>query len=136
MDKVLLCKENKSKCIEPISVPDQLNLGYQLGACTSQQSRTSNRPGINTEEQTLSLSLSISPNPAAQQAIINFTAGQQPYSLEVYNVYGVKVATIDKGINGGARTVHYNVAQLSAGLYLVKLAVNGKVMTEKLVVQR
>lgn len=136
MDKVLLCKENKSKCIEPISVPDQLNLGYRLGACTSQQSRTSNRPGINTEEQTPSLSLSISPNPAEQQAIINFTAGQQPYSLELYNVYGVKVATIEKGINGGARTVGYNVAQLSAGLYLVKLAVNGKVMTEKLVVQR
>ena len=40
---------------------------------------------------------------------------------------------IEKGINGGARTVLYNVALLSAGLYSIKLAVNGKVMTEKLV---
>jgi hypothetical protein len=54
-------------------------------------------------------------------------------ALEIYNEFGVKV---EKGINEGTRTVHYNVAQLSAGLYLVKLAVKGKVMTEKLVVQR
>ena len=54
-------------------------------------------------------------------------------ALEIYNEYGVKV---EKGINEGTRTVRYNVAQLSAGLYLVKLAVKGKVMTEKLVVAR
>ncbi|HEX7903454.1 MAG TPA: LamG-like jellyroll fold domain-containing protein [Chitinophagaceae bacterium] len=134
MDKVLLCKEGKSKCIDPTSVPDQMSHGYQLGACgIAVQSRN----GLLSEEKAAAYSLTVSPNPAADHAVIQFnTAAQEIYSVDLYNVHGAKLATIDKGTSSGTHTVRYNLNTLPPGLYAIKLSVNGKQLTKKLVIQR
>ena len=133
MDKVLLCKDGKSKCVDVISVVDQMTHGYTLGACNT---TARNRNGIMKEEQAVAFALTVSPNPATQQTVIQFsTTDQQTYSLDVYNLLGMKVATLDRGSNSGNHTVRYNISNLSPGLYLLKLSVDGKVTTQKLVVQ-
>jgi hypothetical protein len=133
MDKVLLCKDGKSKCVELISVVDQMNHGYQLGACNT---TTRNRNGILNEEQAAGFALTVAPNPATQQTVIRFnTADQQVYSLDLYNLLGMKVATLERGSNSGVHTVRYNISNLPSGLYLLKLSVDGKVTTQKLVLQ-
>jgi hypothetical protein len=132
MDKVLLCKDGKSKCVDAISVVDQMAHGYTLGACSTLR----NRNGMMGEAQTTTSALTVSPNPATQQTVIQFnTTDQQAYSLDVYNLLGMKVATLDRGIDSGNHTVRYNISNLPSGLYLLKLSVNGKVTTQKLVVQ-
>jgi len=133
MDKVLLCKDGKSKCVELISVVEQMNHGYQLGDCNT---TARNRNGIMNQEQAATFVLTVSPNPATQQTVIQFsTADQQTYSLDVYNLLGMKCATLDRGMNSGNHTVRYNISNLPSGLYLLKLSVDGKVTTQKLVVQ-
>ncbi|RXK58975.1 T9SS type A sorting domain-containing protein [Lacibacter luteus] len=134
MDKILLCKDGKNKCINIISVPDQMKNGYSLGGCTS---TVQNRNDLTTEEQAEVFVLTVSPNPATQQAAIQFsTTDSQAYSLDVYNLMGMKVATLDRGANSGNHLVRYNLTNLSSGLYLLKLSVNGKITTKKLIVQK
>ena len=88
------------------------------------------------QEQAATFVLTVSPNPATQQTVIQFsTTDQQTYSLDVYNLLGMKVATLDRGMNSGNHTVRYNISNLPSGLYLLKLSVDGKVTTQKLVVQ-
>jgi hypothetical protein len=133
MDKVLLCKDGKSKCVDAISVVDQMAHGYMLEACNT---TVRNRNGMIDDEQTTAFALTVSPNPATQQTAIQFnTTDQQAYSLDIYNLLGMKVATLDRGMKSGNHTVHYNISNLPSGLYLLKLVVNGKVTTQKLVVQ-
>ena len=88
------------------------------------------------EEQAAAFALTVSPNPATQQTVIQFnTKEQQTYSLDVYNLLGMKVATLERGTNSGNHTVRYNISNLPSGLYMLKLSVDGKVTTQKLVVQ-
>lgn len=132
MDKVLLCKDGKSKCVNSISVPDQIKNGYTLGDCgTAAQNR--NRMFENTQP----ISLTVSPNPSSNLAVISFTTQPQKiFSLDLYNMTGVKVANIKSGAGNGAHIVRYDLSALPTGLYLVRLTLNGNQYTQKLVIQR
>nr|WP_294906721.1 LamG-like jellyroll fold domain-containing protein [uncultured Lacibacter sp.] len=133
MDKVLLCKDGKSKCINSISVPDQMKNGYVLGGCGN---NAQSRNGL-MEEEAQPFSLTVSPNPASNIAVINFTAKpQEAFSLDLYNMIGAKVATIKSGTGSGAHIVRYDLSALPTGLYLVRLTLSGKQYTQKLAIQR
>jgi hypothetical protein len=153
LDKVLLCKEGKSKCIDRVSVPDQLQHGYILGPCptviTGRNSGSADEAGeknassakttITTEkssiEPLLSVPLSVAPNPSTDLALIRFTSSGQQYSLELYDQYGNRLAVLDRGNSKGNHTLRYNVAKLAAGIYIIKLSDADQVLTQKLVVQ-
>ncbi|TWI85085.1 putative secreted protein (Por secretion system target) [Lacibacter cauensis] len=134
MDKLLICKDNKSICIAASAVPAMLNKGYMLAACSAGANA---RSSGNEMEQNENILLTVSPNPATQQTVIRFNiTDAQNYSLDVYNLMGMKIATLDRGTNSGNHLVRYNLSNLSAGLYFLKLSVNGKITTQKLVVQK
>lgn len=141
MNKVLICKNGNEICIAAAAVPAMLNNGHQLGACGTTSlmlmAADNNILSVVEEEELLpGTSLTVLPNPVVAQAIIQFATNNQPYQLDLYNMFGVKLTTLGSGTNTGKRTVYYNAASLAAGMYIVKLTVNGKVITQKLLVQR
>lgn len=95
---------------------------------------------VTTAVNTLTIAqatLKLAPNPASEQVIIQFsTNSNQPYSLDLYNLVGIKLATITSGSKKTTQTIQYNAGHLPAGVYFIKLAINGKLMTKKLLIQR
>ena len=74
------------------------------------------------------------PNPFNPTTIINFSIPQNGLvTLQVYNILGQKVVTlINKTMNAGAYKVSFNASNLSSGVYLYRLRVNGFTATRKM----
>ncbi len=81
--------------------------------------------------------LTVYPNPFHGSATISFTnrnAGHVTISL--YNSYGQLVKTIDKGmIPSGNQEMTMDAADLSAGVYILKLQIGGEIITKKIAVE-
>jgi hypothetical protein len=92
--------------------------------------------GIN-EAQTNNETLSIYPNPAINQIIIEFDVAETKNNLiEIKNVLGQTVKTINniassKGIN----KIEIDVSEFSNGLYFVQLFNNNKLVSTKFIKQ-
>ena len=81
-----------------------------------------------------SLGFSVSPNPAAAAATVryNVAQGKKDVSLAVYDAVGRQVRAFN-GAQSGAQS--YDLTNLTAGMYVVKLSVGGEFTSQKLVVQ-
>jgi hypothetical protein len=73
------------------------------------------------------------PNPASQTATIAFEA-TGAYEVTLTDAAGRVIQTVANTANG-ATEVEFNVAQLTAGVYLVNIMSNGKMTTKSLVVE-
>jgi len=92
--------------------------------------------GINESEKIVS-PLSVSPNPFSGQATLSYTLDDNSdVQMEVYNLLGEKAVTLtdDKQSRGTYNFVFepakYN---LKAGIYMVKLTINGKSTVQKII---
>jgi hypothetical protein len=86
----------------------------------------------------MSINLGVSPNPFVDRAKINYIlSSSATVTLEVYDITGKKVATLEN--NASKNAGNYNVdfsaknAGLAAGVLIAKLAVNGKVYSSQMV---
>ncbi|KAA5541721.1 T9SS type A sorting domain-containing protein, partial [Adhaeribacter rhizoryzae] len=79
------------------------------------------------------------PNPAVEQATINFSLPQAgKYSLELYDLRGAKVKTLASGTGKANQNleVAVNVASYAKGVYLLKLVTDKQVAAKRLLVGR
>lgn len=92
-----------------------------------------NISGIN--EPDLIGELKLFPNPASKSAKLNITMNQTAdATIELYDIAGKKLDTVYSGVlEEGKQQVKINVANLDAGIYLVKISVKGKMTMLKLV---
>ncbi len=93
---------------------------------------------IGVDELENNLNFNIYPNPANENTVIDFSLiSKQTVDLKVMDVVGREVATIFNGtLNTG--DYKYNVneqAKLAAGVYFIKLTVDNRVFTKKLIVE-
>jgi len=83
-----------------------------------------NQPGLN-----------VYPNPAANNVMISFVANANSnYEICIYDAIGNKVAVIFSGqLMNGLNTIEYSLANLSSGMYVIKVASDESVETIKLI---
>lgn len=93
--------------------------------------------GINNAEKQ-EASLSIYPSPAKGVANISYELkNNSDVTLEVYDIVGNKVAVVENlAKQAGAYQTQFNVQQLNAGIYLVKLNAEGHVSTTRIVIEK
>jgi WD40 repeat protein len=79
--------------------------------------------------------VSLSPNPADSRISINFGAEVgSSYDLSLMDLSGNEVGKIDSGIHDTEQyTIDYDISQLPAGVYFVRLDLAGEVITRKFV---
>jgi len=82
--------------------------------------------------------LTVSPNPARDRAMISYTlANPGDVRCDVYAVDGRRVATpVDRWENAGMHCGRWDVSELAAGVYLVKVTANGETLTRSVLVTR
>jgi hypothetical protein len=82
--------------------------------------------------------LVVSPNPARSRVTIGYEVAEPgKVRCDVYSVDGRRVATpFDRWENTGAHCGSWDVADLAAGVYLVKLTSNGETLTRSVLVTR
>jgi hypothetical protein len=141
---IQVCRWGQTLCVPAITVPVFQLLGYSLGAC-NEVPRNGLITGVDArdmpvtmpgsfEKVNASLTLTLAPNPASQQVQLQFSTEGQAYSIALFDLYGKQLAVLDKGNGSGQHAFSYNVNHLAAGVYIVKLATAGKIVTQKLIV--
>ncbi|MFL5754498.1 MAG: PKD domain-containing protein [Bacteroidia bacterium] len=80
--------------------------------------------GISTHEESLT-SVSVYPNPVTENATLSITSEENTtVSYSVYNMYGQMVNCAKAAINKGKNTLSLNTAELSNGIYFVRVIDN------------
>ena len=80
------------------------------------------------------LKFGVYPNPTAGSATISYVVpGQQEVALDVFNSLGQRVRAVAAGKQAGAN--QFDLSNLSAGAYFVKLQVGGQSTSQKLIVE-
>ncbi len=107
--------------------------GNQLVTITEDTTTT----GIHPEVIVCPAPLTVKPNPVFRKATVSFyqeKAGKVTLSLS--DTQGRLVKSIYNGyLNRGAREFNFNVEGLPAGLYLLKVKVNGRIQVKRVIVQ-
>jgi hypothetical protein len=98
---------------------------------------TTNDVSINEESSESNLSVAQNqPNPFNGSTTINYTLNKSSnVSLDIYNVAGDKVMTVNQGIEtAGSHKVQINAEDLNAGIYFYTLTADGYSVTKKMIV--
>lgn len=92
---------------------------------------------VGIEEEIDSYSLSVFPNPFSDKTNISFSLNTtQNVIIEVYNMLGEKVSTIDKGIlSQGSQVVEFDRSKLTNGVYFITMNINNRLITEKIIIK-
>ena len=88
--------------------------------------------GVNSIDKN-EFELSVFPNPSSDNAAVNFKlTAEAKVSVEIYNIVGSLVSTIESGNKtGGTHTIKIDNSNLSNGSYFVKLTVGNTVAASK-----
>lgn len=91
---------------------------------------------VGIEEVSEIANLSIAPNPTNTETFVNLELkSSSDVSMTVYNNIGQQVASRNYGKLDGRQILPISVDTYETGIYFVKLTVNGKVTTQKLIVE-
>jgi hypothetical protein len=90
---------------------------------------------VGKETPSLNTALKIYPNPASSYIIVSYelkTAA--PVLIEMANMRGEVVKSVRINSQSGPQRLNITLADLSSGIYMVRIVANGNVETKKLVV--
>lgn len=95
--------------------------------------------GVNLDETKASnnaISYDLMPNPAKGNVMVNVKL-LNPNAIDVviYNMVGQVAKVIKTNGEAGENSINVNIADLSAGVYMLKVSSNGKVATKKLIIE-
>ena len=80
--------------------------------------------------------LRVYPNPASTQVTIEINVtNESQVQLRLVDMVGKEISFKDYGMVSAASSVNINTSALGAGLYIVELAVNGRKITKRLVIE-
>lgn len=120
---------DEAPCIYPYTTSGQpLPHPYVIGHIDIEVGTVSTNNTLKQEENLLK----ISPNPAHSQVILHWQGNENIKSpIQVYDMTGKLI----KEINVNNPIEKIDVSNLDNGLYIVKLRINKRIMTEKLLIQ-
>lgn len=98
-------------------------------------------PAVNVEDEFNLNSYKLEqnyPNPFNPSTQINYNVGERGLvNLKVYNILGIKVATLVNGYKpAGSHRVTFNAKNLSSGVYIYNLSVNNFIQTRKMILEK
>jgi hypothetical protein len=136
-NKVKMCKNGNTSCVNKNQVPNKLNHGFVLGACGSNKWDGSEDEFIEDEEDVLETS--IYPNPATENVSINYGFdADATVNIDVYDTSGRRVQSLEANktvYEGELNTSTFSVSNLNAGLYIITIMTsNGDSETHRLMV--
>jgi len=81
--------------------------------------------------------MSVYPNPTNTNTTVSFSlSNESNVTINVTDLAGKVVYTNALGTVNGAQNVNVNTENLTSGVYMVNVSVNGTVSTEKLIVRK
>jgi hypothetical protein len=132
-DKIRLCFNDNTLCIDRTAAAGFIKKGAFLGDCGSQLSGSFKQQ--TTEEQTIT-GLSVFPNPFINKASFIFKVPESgQITLRVYDMNGKLVSTLFNGMaeKGMTEKVDWNADKLPAGIYVSRLQTASENIQKKIV---
>jgi hypothetical protein len=136
-NKVSMCRNNQTSCVNASQVPTKLNQGFVIGACGSFKLDGSEEEFI--AEESADLTTGIFPNPATDMVNILFGFDADvTVSIQVYDMSGRVVQTVLNSaevLEGQLNNINFTVSDFHAGLYFITITTaNGEREIHKLMV--
>lgn len=150
-DRVSMCLDNVAISVKKKDVQKYLRRGAVLGSCSNvlpmidltqdMDLVVDNREGASEQNiaKEVIVSLSASPNPATDKAMISFSSDMAgKAAVVVYNMQGVEVGKVFSGELEANKSVsiEFRVDNLPSGLLLVRMQTQGQVKNVKLLVRK
>ena len=118
-----------------INVPDPTPTSYTNGNAFAIRLKMGDQTAINEIES--NSKLNIYPNPTNTNTTVSFSlSNESNVTINVTDLAGKIVYTNTLGTVNGAQNVTVNTENLTSGVYMVNVSINGTVSTEKLIVKK
>jgi D-alanyl-D-alanine carboxypeptidase len=137
-DKIILCFNSNSLCVDRIAAAGFISKGAYLGNCqglppTRQSGSQSNSVDIldKTENQ-----LQVYPNPSVGNITLSFTPAETGnYELTLYDIAGRLITTIFSKMSekGVSQRIQWNAGKMTRGTYIVCLQTPTGIQRQKIV---
>ena len=127
-NKVLVCHNGSTLCLDKVGVPDHLAHGDKLGTCgtiacgLALRSAESSVAANSQNKTSSSFTLQCYPNPADDVLTVqlnNITEGVA--QLEILDVTGREVLKQNINLTEGDNSISLDISQLSRGIFIIKL---------------
>ena len=130
-DKVFVCHNGHTICINTVDLQDHLDHGDLLGVCPEIPTNSNTVKSITSESQVLvpaELKISNYPNPFSKTTTIQY---HLPFdgnvSIKVYDLMGRELArVINDYQKTGGYTIDFNAADLAKGIYLYSISLRSR----------
>ena len=139
-DKILLCHNGNSICIDREAASGFILKGAYLGAC-EQEALHKSATGQSTNENVSPIpeqrQLLVYPNPASGVASVLF-GGNGKTKLELFAMNGKLVSVLFNGVvrNHEQQKIELKTVHMSSGQYLLRLQTGNKIIHSKLIVTK
>jgi len=142
-DKVMVCHNGREICISSGAVQDHLGHGDKLGSCIS--STSSSAKVIQTPENTVApqtlqpevnVKVGVFPNPGKGRFIVQLNNFSSKAEVSILNGNGTLIERRQVQSTGSGQAVSFNLANQSAGMYIVKVVAEEGIFTSKVIVQK
>jgi hypothetical protein len=112
---------------------------YRYGPLAAEQCQASSlKPQVQSSGLTGTggLRLAVSPNPSGGATTVTYTLPTAAaFSLKLYDITGQLVTTLASGCRTGATSLRLHAANLSTGLYVLKLTTAAATLTQSLIIE-
>jgi len=140
-DKIIVCFNDKSLCVDRTAAAEFIKRGAHLGKCENSSIVTQSGKQPATFETTGQQGdrLLAYPNPFTSNIKISFTAGSTgKYSLGLYDINGKLVKTLYTKMTEKRMTqqVEWNGSKMASGTYVVSLQTPSGIERQKIVLNR
>jgi len=137
-DKVLVCHNGNTLCVDATAIPAHLAHGDKLGNCSSGTTlaRVNSQSSPTATEAAKQAILTIAPNPFSTRTTLNFNFDEdEEYTIAVYDLKGALVKQLPSGKAKAKelKQVEWKAANVPVGVYIVRLTSNSGVQHLRLV---
>ncbi|MFD2248380.1 T9SS-dependent M36 family metallopeptidase [Pontibacter ruber] len=130
-DKVLVCVDGETECVDPKAVPQLLTAAKgKLGDCNLAITSTAAATALDETVSAEKLALRATPNPFGARTDISFVLTQEGnYKLDVLDMRGAVVAVLAEGAGsaGEQLTYQFERGKLAGGVYIARLVTDKEV---------
>jgi D-alanyl-D-alanine carboxypeptidase len=135
-EKIQLCFNNNTLCIDRAAAGGLISRGAYLGECEpSSLSRATDTKNIQPEKN----NLTAYPNPFSDKVSLSFEAGESgPVSFDIYDMRGKLISNVYRGSmpKGMKKQVEFRTTNLPGGIYVFSFKTPSGVVQKKLVLAR
>jgi len=141
-DKIVLCYNGNTVCVDRKAAPVLIERGAYLGSCEPGSLTKTNTSGLSKENTTKvvpnSNLITLYPNPTSGTVSISFTTKiANKTKLELYDISGKLVKKLYEGVlnENTQQKIELQTKSLPAGIYIVSLQIQNRIVSQnKLIV--